>query len=57
MCLDAWSRPSLFVLPLNPSDIFNLCEAIAADAKRVMTRAPAPATARRVYISMYSLGA
>ena len=29
------------------SAIFNLCEAIAADAKRVMTRAPATAAAVR----------
>ena len=33
--------------PAEPSAIFNLCEAIAADAKRVMTRAPATAAAVR----------
>ena len=32
-------------IPAEPSTIFNLCEAIAADAKRVMTRAPATAAA------------
>ena len=33
--------------PGEPSAIFNLCEAIAADAKRVMTRGPATAAALR----------
>ena len=31
--------------PAEPSAIFSLCEAIAADAKRVVTRAPATAAA------------